>query len=153
METFQIPEFKLTGLKLNKKTFNKGGQSGIDCGSLWQKFQAENVAERIPDKLGHEIYAVYFAYEGDHTNPFSYFIGCKVGANTQTPEGMDSLTIPEQKYTKVIAKGEIPDCIGNSWQEIWRSKIDRAYQYDFEIYDERSQDWSHAEVDIYLSIN
>lgn len=78
MDITKKSEFKLIGLKLDHKTTNKGGQSSIDCGNLWQRFEIENFVERIPNKLGDEIYAVYFDYEGDNTEPFSYFIGCKV---------------------------------------------------------------------------
>lgn len=46
----------------------------------------------------------------------------------------------------------MPACIGKAWQEIWNSDIKRAYQADFEVYDERSADWNDAEVDIYISI-
>lgn len=76
--------FTLAGLKLPQKTTNEGGQSNINCGGLWQKFNTENIAARIQDKLGAEIYAVYFDYEGDHTKPFSYFIGCKVKSNARS---------------------------------------------------------------------
>ncbi len=153
MEKVKISEFKLIGLKLNKKTANKAGQSSIDCGNLWQKFETESFIERIPNKLSDEIYAVYFDYEGDYTNPFSYFIGCKVKKDTDTPNDMESLTIFEDDYSKVIAKGKMPDCVAKSWKEIWSSKIERAYKYDFEIYDERSKDWSNAEVEIFISSN
>ena len=78
MDKTKKSEFKLIGLKLDNKTTNEGGQSSIECGNLWQKFETENFAERIPDKLSDEVYAVYFDYEGDYTKPYSYFIGCKV---------------------------------------------------------------------------
>lgn len=153
MEKIKKIEFKLIGLRLSDKTTNNNGQSSIDCGNLWQKFEKENFAERIPDKLSDEIYAVYFDYEGDYTKPFSYFIGCKVKNDTHTPHDMTNLTIPAGSFTKVIAKGKMPDCVANSWKDIWNSKIERAYKYDFEIYDKRSKDWSNAEVDIFVSNN
>ncbi len=153
MDKTKKASFKLIGLKLDKKTTNEGGQSSIDWGNLWQKIEKENLVERIPNKLSDDIYAVYFDYEGDHTQPFSYFIGCKVKTDTEAPQDMDSLFIPEENYSKVIAKGRMPDCITNSWRDIWSSKIDRAYNYDFEIYDERSKDWSNAEVEIFVSSN
>ena len=153
MAKIEKTEFKLIGLKLDHKTTNEGGQSSIDCGNLWQKFEKENFADRIPDKLSDEIYAVYFDYEGDYTKPYSYFIGCKVKINDNTPQGMDNLIIPASSFNKVIAKGKMPDCVANSWKDIWRSKTDRAYKYDFEIYDERSKDWSNAEVEIFVSNN
>ena len=152
MNKIELEEFQLIGLALPGKTTNENGQSGIDCGSLWQKFENGNYAEKIPGKSGDEIYAVYHEYEGDHTRPFSYFIGCKVGAGMQTPEGMDSLTIPSGRYQKIVSSGQMPDCLVNSWKGIWSSGIRRAYQADFEVYDERSRDWNNAEVDIFISI-
>ncbi|HMJ70376.1 MAG TPA: GyrI-like domain-containing protein [Cyclobacteriaceae bacterium] len=153
MDKIEITGFKLIGLKLNHKTTNEGGQSSIDCGNLWQKFEKEHFAERIPNKLDEEIYAVYFEYEGDHTQPFSYFIGCKVKMDTAVPQGMDGLLLPTQNYAKVIAKGKMPECVSNAWKSIWASTINRTYKFDFEKYDERSKDWSNAEVEIYVSAN
>ncbi|WP_207420705.1 GyrI-like domain-containing protein [Desertivirga brevis] len=149
----QMAGFKLIGLKLLEKTTNENGQSGIDCGNLWQEFESHSVIDRIPDKLEHKVYAVYFDYEGDEHKPFSYFIGCKVDRETSTPEGLDDLVIPEQNYMIINAKGVMPGCIADAWRDIWKSKVQRAFGYDFEIYDERSKDWSDAEVDIYVSSN
>ncbi|HJV20216.1 MAG TPA: GyrI-like domain-containing protein [Sediminibacterium sp.] len=147
-----IAKFKLIGLKLNKKTTNEGGQSGIDCGNLWQKFELEKFAELIPNKLSDEIYAVYFNYEGDDTKPFSYFIGCKVEIDTEAPKGLYSLIIPSGNYYHVTAKGKMTGCITDAWKHIWSSGINRTYQYDFEVYDERSKDWNNAEVEIFVSV-
>ena len=120
---------------------------------LGQQFETGGFAERIPNPVSSAIYAVYFDYEGDHNNPFSYFIGCKVEPGTMVPAGMDCLMIPSQYYSVVIARGEMPDCLTESWLKIWKSKIDRAYQFDFEVYDDRSMDWYDAEVEIFISSN
>ena len=138
------------GLSLTKKP-NSGGQSNIDCANLWQKFEKENFASQISNKISDEIYAVYFDYEGDHTQPFSYFIGCKVKTHPEFAPGIDTLMIPAQSYSKFIAKGKMPGCISDSWKDIWDSKIERAYKFDFEVYDERSKDWNNAIVDIFVS--
>ena len=144
--------FKLTGLKLDKKTFNVNGQAAIDCGALWQKFISEGISDKITDKQSPDIYAVYFEYEGDHTQPYSFFIGCKVDTDAEIPDGLQSIEVPNQNYTVVTAKGKMPDCVANAWQEIWKSDIDRAYGFDFEVYNELSADWENAVVDIYLSV-
>lgn len=151
MDWTNISEFKLIGLKLHKKTTNEGGQSSIDCGNLWQKFETENFIEIIPNKLGEEIYSVYFDYEGVGTKSFSYFIGCNVAIDTVVPKGMDSLFIPSENYFKVTAKGKMTGCITDAWKRIWSSGINRTYKYDFEVYDERSKDWSNAEIEIFVS--
>ena len=152
MNKIELEEFQLIGLALPGKTTNENGQSAIDCGSLWQKFEDGKYAEKIPGRLSDEIFAVYHQFEGDHTRPFSYFIGCKVGTGTQTPEGLDSLAVPAGKYQKIISSGKMPDCMVNTWKDIWNSDIRRAYQSDFEVYDSRSWDWNNAQVDIFISI-
>ncbi len=143
----------LSGIALKKKTVNANGQSMIDCGNLWQEFEKRNMAAQIPNPLGDVVFAVYYDYEGDHTKPFSYFIGCPVEKNAPKPDGLDELFIPEALYQKVEAKGKMPDCVAEAWRQIWSSNLIRAYQYDFEIYDHRSRNWEHAEVDIFLSVN
>jgi predicted transcriptional regulator YdeE len=151
MEEIKTGGFKLIGIKLPNKTSNEGGQSMIDCGNLWRKFTTENIKEKIPGKISDDILAVYYSYDGDHTQPFSYFIGCKVKMDTRTPADLKAIFIPAGKYRRSIAKGPMPDCIGDAWKRIWASKLERAYQYDFEVYGEKSRDWRNAEVEIYLS--
>ncbi|MDD2793448.1 MAG: GyrI-like domain-containing protein [Sediminibacterium sp.] len=146
-----LAEFKLIGLKLANKTTNEGGQSSVDCGNLWQRFELEKLAELIPGKLSNEIYSVYFDYEGDDTKPFTYFIGCKVKKDTEVPKGMHSLLIPSDNYYNVTASGKMTGCITDAWKRIWNSGINRTYHYDFEVYDERSKDWNNAEVEIFVS--
>jgi predicted transcriptional regulator YdeE len=152
MNNTDLEAITLIGLPLGKKTTNENGQSAIDCGNLWQEFEKGDYANKIPGKLSDEILAVYYQYEGDHTKPFSYFIGCKVSAGTEIPQGMGSLFIPGDTYQKIAARGKMPDSVASAWKEIWKSDIPRAYRYDFEMYDERSKDWSNAEVDIFISV-
>jgi len=148
----EIKEFKLVGIGLENKTTNENGQSNIDCGSLWQKFETENLALKIPGKLNDEIFAVYYDYEGDHTKPFSYFIGCKVKMDVRVPENMKALIISGGNYENFMAKGIMPDCVTNTWKRIWSSDVKRNYKTDFEIYDERSKDWNNAIVEIFVSV-
>lgn len=146
------PSFKLIGLSLGYKTTNKNEKAMEDCGALWQQFGGGFIASKIPGKINNDIYAVYYDYDGDYTDPYAYFIGCKVTDDTEVPAGMESITIPEQNYTNITAKGQMPDCVANAWREIWKADYKRAYGYDFEIYTGKSQDWANAEVDIFLSV-
>ena len=153
MSAIQVDEFKLIGLALPEKTTNEAGQSSIDCGNLWLKFEQEKYFEKIPGKLDDEVIAVYHEYEGDHTKPFSYFIGCKVSDDTNVPTKMESITVPKGVYKKFIAIGKMPDCIINVWRDIWDSDIRRAYHTDFEVYDKESKDGNNARVEIFISIS
>ena len=79
MNKMELPEIHLIGLSLPTKTKNEKGQSAFDCGNLWQKFEQENYAHKIPNKLSEDILAVYHQYDGDHTHPYSYFISnCRI---------------------------------------------------------------------------
>jgi predicted transcriptional regulator YdeE len=147
-----IEEINLIGLALKTKTSNLNEQAMIDCGNLWQQFIKENIASQIPGKLNEEVLAVYHNYEGDYTKPYSYFIGCKIKKGTPVPIELDSLNIPANTYQKITAKGQMPDCVANAWREIWDTDLPRAYDADFEVYNEKSADWENAEVDIYLSV-
>ena len=153
MNTVKLEEITLIGLSLGTSTTNAGGQAAIDCGTLWQKFEKGNYTETIPEKLTDEIVAVYHNYEGDFTKPYSYFIGVKVKPDAKIPDGLEKLSIPKASYQKIESKGIIPDCIANSWKEIWNSNMARAYKADFEVYDHRSKDWKSGEVDIFISVN
>jgi predicted transcriptional regulator YdeE len=151
MENIKIDGFRLVGIQLDGKTTNENGQSNKDCGALWQRFESEELFGKIPGKKDNAIYAVYFDYEGDHTQPFSYFIGCKVGSDSELPENLQSLEVPTSTYVKKVTSGQMPNCIADGWRAIWESDIDRSYGYDFEMYDERSHNWNNATVDIFVS--
>jgi predicted transcriptional regulator YdeE len=152
MSKVSVEEINLIGLSLKTKTTNANGQSHTDCKNLWHVFEDGKYDGIIPDKCSDEIYGVYHHYEGDSTQPFSYFIGCKVKKDTTVPEGLESITIPEGTYEKITVKGKMPDCVTQAWKDIWASDFTRTYHTDFEIYDERSKDWNNAEVDVYLSV-
>lgn len=50
----------------------------------------------------------------DETTLFSYFIGCEVGKNSETPKEVEELIIPAQKCTKFTAKGTMTDYVTNT---------------------------------------
>ena len=150
--TQNTEEFILVGISLGRKTTNENGQSAIDCGGLWTRFEKEQVASKIKNKTDESVIAVYHNYEGNHEDPFDYFIGCKVNAAEELEEGLETLKIKAGKFSKYTAKGKLPDCIASAWQRIWNSESSRAYHQDFEVYDERSHNWEDGEVDIYISV-
>ena len=153
MEKKRKKNFRLIGLKLGHKTTNENGQAGIDCGNLRQQFEAERISELIPNKVNNAVYAVYYGYEKDDTKPYCYFIGCQVDEISEIPESLSELAIPAQDYVMITAKGAMTGCISDAWREIWASNINRKFGFDFEVYDERSQDWNDAELDIFVSVN
>lgn len=152
MEIIHVDAFILVGLGLKVKTTHKNQQSDQDCGNLWQKFHNENIIDLIPHRQGDDLYAVYHAYEKSDTDNFLYFIGCRVHKKMDIPAPLNILEVPSQKYLKHTASGAMTGCITDAWQRIGQSDIQRKYEFDFELYDERSVDWKMAEVDLFISI-
>ena len=56
----------------------------IDMPQIWQKFLQEKILEKIPNKVGNTIFAVYTDYEDDYTKPYSYIVGCEVSTLDKT---------------------------------------------------------------------
>lgn len=140
----------LIGISLPEKTTNQ--LSTTDIGAFWETFMKENVASKIPGRVGDDIYAVYYDYDGDYTMPFGYFIGVPVGDDTTVPAGMLKIDIPTGRYQRFTAKGKMPNCIIDAWRQIWSSGIKRIYTADYEVYGSRSADSENAEVDIFVAV-
>ena len=147
-----IESFQVVGISLQQKTTNTNGQSHTDCKNLWHTFEDGKYADKISNRLGQEVYGVYHHYDGDNTKPFSYLIGCRVATGSAAPVGMEMITIPEGSYEKIAVHGKMPDCVIEAWKQIWEGNYSRTYKVDYEVYDERSRDWSEAEMDVYVSI-
>ncbi len=89
---------------------------------------------------------------------FSYWIAREIVAGSEVPAGMQSITIPAQRYVVVTAAGAFPqsvwkavDFIYNDWLK--RSGHRRAGGPDFECYDSRYDAAAGSgEIDLYVPI-
>ncbi|MFA5259289.1 MAG: GyrI-like domain-containing protein [Candidatus Pacearchaeota archaeon] len=142
--------FQIIGIKI--KTSNQKAMQDIP--QLWNKFYTEDIKNQIPNKLNEDILAIYSEYEGDHTKPYSYMLGCVVDSLEIIPKGMIGITIPSAKYEIFIAKGKMPDKVIETWQQIWQPETDskRSYKTDFEIYGKKYKNPENSEVEIYIGI-
>jgi predicted transcriptional regulator YdeE len=151
MQTIKIEPFKVIGITV--RTTNENGQAAQDIGQLWGRFMSEGLVNKIPNKMEESIYSIYTNYEKDFTRPYDVILGCKVGADTEVPEGMVAKTFDGGTYTKFLSKGDLTKgAVYNTWLEIWNSNLKRAYSADFEVYGEKSQNPTDAEVDIFIAV-
>ncbi|KYG64829.1 hypothetical protein AZI86_11545 [Bdellovibrio bacteriovorus] len=133
--------FTVVGIKT--RTSNVDEMNGVArIASLWNQFFANNIAEKIPNKLSGEILSVYHDYETDSSGPYSVMLGMKVSKATDVPGGLEVIQIPEQKYQVFpCAVGAMPEVVVQGWQQIWAleksSEIQRKYSFDFELYPEQ----------------
>ena len=123
-------------------------------GELWGRFWESEIGEQIPNKLNDTIYSVYHGYEGNFTQAYTTTVGFRLDAATDLPEGFDVVEIPEQKYKVFTSSGKQPDALVDVWGQIWEADktLNRAYTFDFEVYDERAQDANDGIVDIYIAL-
>lgn len=123
-------DFKVIGL--TKKISNENAQSEIP--QMWKNFILNNYLEEIPNKKSGNIMALYTDYEGDHTKPFLYTIGCEVSTLDDVPQGLNGITVPGNKYALFTVSGGLPDSLIDTWKHIWTSdELDRKFDADFEV--------------------
>ena len=134
------------------KTSNQNGQFQKDVPPFWEKFYREKTVEKIPRRKNKNLLAVYTDYEGDHTNPITYIIGCEVADLSAVPEGMVGIEVAPATYAIFTTKGAFPECMGQAWHTIWHSHIERSYITDFEIYGPDFNPQTKPEVKIEISL-
>lgn len=123
--------------------------------ALWANFYQEQILDLIPNKKNPTILALYTRYKSDETGPYTIAIGTEIAENRTIPDKLEKFEIPESNYIVFTTrKGPVQEVVVEAWQEIWEwSKTnERAFQTDFELYDERAIDPLNGQVDIYISI-
>ena len=147
----QLEGFKIIGISL--ETTNENGKSAEDLGKLWEQFYKDNVPSKIPNKTSDEIYSIYTDYESNYTGKYTCVIGMKVDSINQIPNGLIGREFKNGKYQKFVAKGQMPNAIFLTWQEIWENdkNLNRKYTADFEVYGQKSQNGENSEVEIYIA--
>ena len=151
MQNVQLDSFHFIGIAV--KTTNTGGQAGQDLGKLWGAFLSQNLAEQIPNRQGDQVYMLFTEYEGDHTEPYTAILGCKVDHLDNVPEGMVGYSFEGGSYTKFVARGNMSEgLVFNQWVQIWNMDLDRAYTVDLEEYGPEAQNPEDAEVAFYIAV-
>lgn len=156
-----LQEIKLIGItcRTNNKQLFEADIETNKVASLVHHYVHTQVFDKIPHRKNPgTTYCVYTQYESNEHGDFTYFIGETVDSFDNLPEGLETLTIPAQKYAKFTdGPSKMPEvCIG-IWQHIWGLNPqdfggERGYIADFELYDERSYDHNNATLDIYIGI-
>lgn len=155
--TTELPKILLVGITARTNNAAEMNPATAKIGATMQRFFAENLPTKIAHHKNRErIFSVYTNYASDFTGDYTYFIGQEVTSLDNVDANLETITIPAQSYAKFTsAPGVIPNVVINMWQRIWQMTPidlggDRAYQADFEIYDNRSMNPQNAIVDIYI---
>lgn len=151
MKNVKIEPFKVIGIAV--RTTNENGQAGKDIPVLWEKMISEDIVNSIPNKIDNTIYSIYTDYEKDHTKPYTTVLGCQVENLDNIPEGMVGYSFDSGDYLKFTTKGDLSKgLVINEWLKIWDMDLGRVFSADFEVYGEKAQNPSDAEVDIFIAV-
>ena len=146
-----INGFKIIGI--STRTTNKNNQSQADLTNLWGQFYAQNIFDKIPNKVSADVLSIYTDYKSDFTDEYTTIIGVPVSTLDEVPVELVGREFRAENFQKFVGKGEMPNAVVNVWIDIWNrdKELDRKYSYDFEVYGQKSQNGQNSEVEIYIA--
>lgn len=152
-----VPEFYVVGIA--ERTSNQREMSGQGViGNQWECLFGEHVLSKIPNRVDSNIYAIYTDYATDQNGEYTFLLGTKVSDASQVPVGMMAKRIPAGKYAVVTSeRAPIVEAVVGAWKTVWSLSPaqlggERAFQTDFELYDERATDPQNSQVDLYIAL-
>lgn len=152
-------EIKLIGLSARTNNKNEMNPATSKIGELAGRYWGQGLASNILNRKNPGVtLSVYTDYETDEHGDYTYFIGEEVNSFENISAHFQKLIIPASKYQKfTTSEGKMPNVVITAWQQIWQmSSADfggnRAYQADFELYDQRASNPDNASLDIYIGI-
>lgn len=155
----KLEKIKLVGITVRTSNASEMNPMTAKIGLTMERFFGEGLQNKIANrKKPGTVFAVYTDYESDEHGAYSYFLGEEVHSFDKVEPELQMLTISPQTYVKLTAgSGKMPDVVVDMWKNIWKMNAadlggQRAYQADFEVYDERSQDPNNAILDIYVGL-
>jgi predicted transcriptional regulator YdeE len=144
---------------ITTRTNNAQEMSGNGkIGDVWQTFLQPSLVAKIPNKVGVDLVAVYTDYETDHTGHYTYLLGLPITSAESLPGTLTVRQVPAGRYAVFSSgRGPLTQVVKDVWQRIWSMTPEelggtRAFQTDFEIYDQRSADPANAQIDVYVGL-
>jgi len=151
------PAFSVIGISC--RTDNAREASGTGCiGRQWGRLFSEGLLDKIPDRADKNIIAVYTNYASDKDGEYTFILGAKVKPDATAPAGMVKVQVAAGKYAVFTSnQGPVQQVVPATWKRIWDTPKsqpggNRAYQTDFELYDQRAVDPKNSQVDIHIGI-
>ncbi len=147
------------------RTNNTSPDMGAVIGGLWNHFYNEGVYASIPGKVNEKALGIYTDYAGEEKSDYTVMTACEITKEVQKEE-YTIRKIPSGQYAKfVVPVSNEPDAVGEekaltygdmvqavaaAWQEIWQMDLPRAFQYDFEEYQNDSME--NTQIHIYVGL-
>ncbi len=113
---------------------------------LWEQYTNEYVYTKTLNKVNDSsMYGVYSNYVSDYNGDYDVTVGVEIS------KAKNVIIIENEHYLVFSKKGELPQIVLETWQEIWdyfenNDEYKRKYSIDFEKYTKED------EIEIYISI-
>ena len=138
-------------------TTNKAAVEDAVIQILWGQFFTDQVLLKVENRIDNAIIALYYDFESDKDGKYTVLIGVRVSSLDDVPEGLTAQSVPAEKRTVFMSEqGPIGTIVFDTWKKIWdleaSNKLDRLYGYDYELYDERSNNPVYAQVGVHIGI-
>jgi predicted transcriptional regulator YdeE len=117
-------------------------------GEFWAEFFRRDVVSATHGRVRDAPVAVYCEYEGDHTKPYTFFLGCEVAEGTEPPSGFVKREIPGGTYAHFAAEGKQPEALVETWKHIWQLGLRRTFRADYEVHNPKTP----LKIDIFVGL-
>jgi predicted transcriptional regulator YdeE len=134
----------------------KNGNGKI--GEIWHTLLRDNLAAKIPNKLGIDLIALYTDYEAGRDGYYTYLLGLPVSSIQNIPAKFVAKYVPRGRYAVVTtSRGPVAKVVPETWERIWAMSASelggtRSYRADYEVYDQRSADPEKAQIEVHVGL-
>lgn len=153
----QQKTFKMMGVAARTNNAKEATPDGA-IGKLWARLAKEHFVDKIPNRADGNVVAVYTGYASDANGDYTYILGARVTKVETIPAGMAIKNVPAGRYAVFTSeRGPVQQVVVATWKRVWAAQKsglggERAYQTDFEVYDERAQNPADSIVEIHIGI-
>jgi predicted transcriptional regulator YdeE len=144
---------------LSARTRNSAEQNGKGkIGEIWHELLRDNLALKIPNKIGINLTAVYTDYERGDDGQYTYLLGLPVSSIENVPAPFVAKHVPGGRYSVVTSdRGPIKQIVPQTWERICSMPLVelgglRSFRADYEIYDQRAADPEKAQIEVFVGI-
>ena len=134
---------------ISARTSNISPNMGAVIGGLWNRFYNEGVYAAIPHKTNQKALGIYTDYAKDQKADYTAIVACETVQEPQEGE-YTVCRIPAGRYAKFVVLGDMVQAVDAAWQQIWQMDLPRAFQCDFEEYQNDCMD--SGEIHIYVGL-